>query len=202
VSNDSAFFYVLQDDLSILFVDDDPILREFASVHLASDRSSVEVAEDGEDGLERLKEFQPNIILVDLEMPRMDGFEFLEELRKDPLHTRTPVIVVNGREDVKAIDRAFQAGATSFVVKPINWRLLSYQIRFVERAAKAERNLAEAQAKADAAAAAANERLLRIVNESSRFVKTALKHDPALRQAACDHAYALEVALDSRQAAG
>jgi DNA-binding response OmpR family regulator len=44
-----------------------------------------------------------------------------------------PVIVVTGREDVSAVDRAFTAGATSFVVKPLHWRLLSYQIRFVWR---------------------------------------------------------------------
>jgi CheY-like chemotaxis protein len=185
-NNDGAFFYVLQDDLSILFIDDDPILREFALVHLASDRTTVEVAEEGQDGLDRLKAFKPNIILVDLEMPRMDGFEFLEHLRRDPVHKHTPVIVVTGREDVKAIDRAFLAGATSFVVKPINWRLLAYQIRFVERSARADLE--------------ANARVLRIVNESTRFVREALSRDPALREAANEHAHALEDALGAKSA--
>jgi DNA-binding response OmpR family regulator len=182
--NDNAFFYVLQDDFDVLFIDDDPIFREFAQVHLATDNNRVEAAEDGQDGLDRLMTFKPDLILVDLEMPRMNGFEFLEQLRKDPAHARTPVIVVTGREDVRAIDRAFKAGATSFVVKPINWRLLAYQIRFVARAARAD--------------AEANERLMRVVNESSRFVKTALKHDPALRDAACEHAYALELAVSPK----
>ena len=185
-SNDGAFFYVLQDDLSILFIDDDPILREFALVHLASDRSTVEAAEDGQDGLERLKSFKPSIILVDLEMPKMDGFEFLEHLRRDPAHKHTPVIVVTGREDVKAIDKAFLAGATSFVVKPINWRLLAYQIRFVERSARADLE--------------ANARVLRIVNETSRFVREAVSREPRLREAAHEHAHALEEALRARSA--
>lgn len=185
-SNDDAFFYVLQDDLDVLFIDDDPIFREFAVVHLSGENNRVEAAEDGQDGLDRLKTFMPDLILVDLEMPRMDGFEFLKHLREMPEHQRTPVIVVTGREDVKAIDRAFKAGATSFAVKPINWRLLAYQIRFVARSARAD--------------AEANERLMRVVNESSRFVKTALKHDPALREAACEHAYALELAVSPKPA--
>ena len=193
--SESAFFYVLDEELDILFVDDDPILREFALVHLAADQTTVKSAEDGLAALEMLESFDPDIILVDLEMPRMDGFEFLTELRKTPKYAHTPVIVVTGREDVKAVDRAFQAGATSFVVKPINWRLLSYQIRFVDRSAKTEAALMEASAKADAIAASANERLMRIVNESSRFVKTIMKRDPGLRDQACEHAYALEVAL-------
>lgn len=185
-SNDNAFFYVLQDDLDVLFIDDDPIFREFAVVHLSGENNRVEAAEDGQDGLDRLASFTPDLILVDLEMPRMDGFEFLQHLRQMPEHQRTPVIVVTGREDVKAIDRAFKAGATSFAVKPINWRLLAYQIRFVARSARAD--------------AEANERLMRVVNESSRFVKTALKHDPALRDAACEHAYALELAVSPKPA--
>ncbi len=192
--DDRGFFYVLQDELSILFVDDDPILREFAQVNLASGKTTISVAEDGQDALEKLGAAAPDIILADLEMPRMDGYEFLARLRRDPQFARTPVIVVTGREDVKAIDRAFEAGATSFVIKPINWRLLAYQIRFVERAARAEREVARAEAKA-------NDRLMRIVNESSRFVKTALKHDPALRDAACEHAFALELALTPKDEA-
>jgi signal transduction histidine kinase len=80
-------------------------------------------------------------VLLDLEMPRLDGFGVLEALRADPATSRLPVIVITGREDVVAIDRAFAKGASSFIVKPINWRLLNYQIRFVNRAHRAERQL-------------------------------------------------------------
>jgi DNA-binding response OmpR family regulator len=193
--SEPGFFYVLDDDLSILFVDDDPILREFALVHLNSGKTRIETADDGEAALKMLGQFSPDIILADLEMPGIDGFELLARLRADPRHEHTPVIVVTGREDVKAIDRAFETGATSFIVKPINWRLLTYQIRFVERAARHERALEEARAKADADAALANERLMRIVTESSNFVRAAIRRDPELREEACRHAYALELAL-------
>jgi signal transduction histidine kinase len=74
-------------------------------------------------------------------MPRLDGFQVLDALRADEATKRLPVIVITGREDVVAIDRAFARGASSFIVKPINWRLLNYQIRFVDRAHRAERQL-------------------------------------------------------------
>lgn len=137
----SGFFYVLDEASRILFVDDDPILREFAQVNLASPLAAIEVAADGAEALARLAECDFDLILLDLEMPVMDGFAVLSRLRADPLTQHLPVIVQTGREDVEAIDRAFRLGATSFVTKPLNWRLLSYQIRYVLRAAQAERNV-------------------------------------------------------------
>ncbi|WP_122466166.1 MULTISPECIES: response regulator [Brevundimonas] len=134
----NEFFYVLDEKARLLFVDDDPILREFARVNLASESCDVEVAADGVEALERIAEQPFDLLLVDLEMPRMDGFELLGRLREDPRTAHLPVVVETGREDVTAIDRAFRMGATSFVSKPLNWRLLTYQLRFVLRAARAE----------------------------------------------------------------
>lgn len=137
----SGFFYVLDDEARILFVDDDPILREFAQVNLASATAQVDVAADGIEALEMLGRRRYDLLLVDLEMPRMDGFELLRRLRDDPATAHLPVVVETGREDVDAIDRAFRAGATAFVTKPLNWRLLTYQLRFTLRAARAEARL-------------------------------------------------------------
>ncbi|WGM48917.1 putative cyclic di-GMP phosphodiesterase [Brevundimonas sp. NIBR10] len=134
----SGFFYVLDEEARILFVDDDPILREFAQVNLASAAAEVDVAADGIEALDMLSRRRYDLLLVDLEMPRMNGFELLARLRSDPETAHLPVIVETGREDVDAIDRAFRAGATAFVTKPMNWRLLSYQLRFTLRAARAE----------------------------------------------------------------
>jgi DNA-binding response OmpR family regulator len=135
------FFYVLDEPLHLLFVDDDPILCEFAQVHLASEKGRVSVAADGEQALTHIREQGCDLVLLDLEMPRLDGFQVLDALRADEATKRLPVIVITGREDVVAIDRAFAMGASSFIVKPINWRLLNYQIRFVDRAHRAERQL-------------------------------------------------------------
>ena len=141
----ASFNYVLDEPARLLFVDDDPILREFAKVNLSSELAVVDVAEDGIQALERLRGCGYDLVVTDLEMPRMGGFELLEALRAAPLTRHLPVVVATGREDVLAIDRAFAAGATSFVVKPLHWRLLAYQLRFVLRTAGVEAELRRAQ---------------------------------------------------------
>jgi DNA-binding response OmpR family regulator len=196
-----TFFYVLQDTLQILFVDDDPILREFAAVHLSSEQASVSVAEDGQAALDRLAGEIPDILLLDLEMPRMDGFEVLSRIRADQRLARLPVVVVTGREDVAAIDRAYQLGANFFVVKPINWRLLSYEIRFVHRAHRAELSLIEARAKAGDEAAETARRLATIARESWTFLSVALERTPALKPAAATYAAALQGVVDDAASA-
>ena len=136
----SGFFYVLDEDARVLFVDDDPILREFAQVNLTSPTTSVDVASNGAEALERLRSQAYDIVLMDLEMPGLDGFGALAQIRADPALARTAVIVQTGREDVEAIDRCFRLGATSFVMKPLNWRLLTYQLLYVLRAERQARS--------------------------------------------------------------
>jgi CheY-like chemotaxis protein len=184
------FFYVLRESIRILYVDDDPILREFAVVNLATDRASVETAADGRAALTAIATAPPDLVLLDLDMPEMDGFEVLEALRADPELRDLPVIVVTGREDVEAVDRAFAVGATSFVVKPLNWRLLSHQLRYVHRNAMNERTLAAERAGAHAMVA-------RLAAHGTRFVATALARDPALRPAAVAFARTVDAALRS-----
>jgi DNA-binding response OmpR family regulator len=190
VNPDSAgpFFYVLREPMRILFVDDDPILREFAVVNLATEHAKVETAPDGAEALAAIRANAPDLVLLDLEMPDVDGFQVLQSLRSDPKHRDLPVIVVTGREDVDAVDRAFEAGATSFVVKPLNWRLLSHQVRYVHRTALSERAVA-----ADRAAAAVQ--LTRLAAEGAQFIARALAGDPSLRSAAVAFARAVDAAL-------
>ena len=135
-ASNAAFTYVLTDSLRILAVDDDPIQREFASVYLATPSASVETAGSAAAGMAMLADGGFDIALVDLDMPGMNGIEMIRRIRADRHLQHLPVIVVTGREDVVSIDAAYEAGATSFVTKPVNWRLLSYQVRFVLRAAK------------------------------------------------------------------
>ena len=129
-------------------MDDDPILRAFAEVHLTTETAAVHLAEDGEAALAAMAQVKPDIVILDLEMPRLDGFEVLVRARANADFAHTPIIVATGREDVAAIDRAFEAGATSFVTKPLNWRLISYQIRYAYRAHRTEATLREELARA------------------------------------------------------
>jgi DNA-binding response OmpR family regulator len=184
------FFYVLREPMRILFVDDDPILREFAIVNLSTEQAQVETAPDGAAALTAIEAQSPDLVLLDLEMPTMDGFSVLKALRASPKTRDLPVIVVTGREDVDAVDRAFGAGATSFVVKPLNWRLLSHQLRYVHRSAMNEKTLAAERANAQAMVA-------RMAAHGTRFVATALARDPALKPAAVAFARTVDAALRS-----
>lgn len=133
-----------KDDIArILFVDDDPIIREFARVNLASASTEIDLAQDGLQAVEMLSARPYALIVTDLEMPRLDGFALLERLRGQDDTRHLPIVVATGREDVLAIDRAFSAGATSFVVKPLHWRLLAHQLRFILRSARGEAQLRE-----------------------------------------------------------
>lgn len=187
-----GFFYVLKDSIRILLVDDDPILREFAIVHLSSETAQVQTAADGIEALDMLRASPVDLVLLDLGMPKMDGFDVLKRMQDDPQTADIPVIVVTGREDVGAIDRAFDAGATSFVVKPINWRLLSYQIRFVRRAWTTERVLTRANREARTGSQLIGDALTDMARESVQFMQLALGAAPELRGAANAYAQALE----------
>ncbi|WP_262423515.1 response regulator [Brevundimonas denitrificans] len=96
---------------TILFVDDDPILREFAGVHLATDTAAIEVAADGAEGFAMARDGRYDLILTDLEMPVLDGFGLIKRLRENTPTQHTPVIVQTSREDVASIDWAYRAGA-------------------------------------------------------------------------------------------
>src|ERR1700704_2127914 len=130
--------FVLDEPLRILVVDDDPILREFASVYLATPSATIDTACDGVAARTRLGEAAYDIVLLDIEMPPLDGFSLLEEIRSDEKLRHLPVIMLTGHDDIGSIDRAYQVGANSFATKPVNWRQLSYQIRYVVRTNRAE----------------------------------------------------------------
>jgi DNA-binding response OmpR family regulator len=130
--------FVLDEPLRILVVDDDPILREFSTVYLATPSATIETAADGAEARIRLGEAAYDMLLLDIEMPRVDGFSLLEEIRANDRLRHLPVIMLTGHDDIASIDRAYQLGAHAFATKPVNWRLLSYQIRYVARTCRAE----------------------------------------------------------------
>ncbi|WP_085341303.1 hybrid sensor histidine kinase/response regulator [Aquidulcibacter paucihalophilus] len=146
--------FVRTDFARVLVVDDDPILREFAVSHLASPSIEVSVAEDGLIALEALRKGDFDVALVDLDMPNMNGFELMEAMGRDPRLMGLPVVVITGRDDMEAIDLAFAAGATSFVVKPINWRLITHQLAYVLRNSRSEAAIRQARAAAESASKA------------------------------------------------
>jgi DNA-binding response OmpR family regulator len=153
LTNVYRWSFVLDEPARILVVDDDPILLEFAAVHLSAPEVTIETARDGESALKLLRAQRFDVALLDIGMPGMDGFAVLEQLRRDPAQQHLATIMLTGREDIGSIDRAYRLGATSFTIKPVNWRQLAYEIRYVLRSSRTERELRAALEQARAALA-------------------------------------------------
>jgi DNA-binding response OmpR family regulator len=200
--------FVRFDTARLLVADDDPILREFATVHLATPDVEVEVAEDGLIALDRLLQGGIDIALIDLEMPNMDGFELIERVRANHDLKYLPIVVATGREDMAAVDRAYALGATSFVVKPLNWRVLSHQLAYVLRNARDEavlrRQLYALQSMNAASAELLNLCSTNLIKPANAIFERAgtlySSHEPGVRHAATeirDHASGLRTLQDN-----
>jgi CheY-like chemotaxis protein len=101
----------------IIIVEDEEILRNLLHKKLLAEGYSVEVAENGEVGLQKIRENRPDLILLDIIMPKMGGFEMLEEMQKDESISGIPVIVVSNSGQPVEIDRAQKLGARDWLLK-------------------------------------------------------------------------------------
>lgn len=128
----------------IVLADDDPIMRELARERLLDAGHSVRAVADGAEALEWLQKEGADLVISDLDMPKLTGFELTERLRALPGLSDVPVIVITASDSGEAVDRAFAAGATSFLAKPINWTLFNHAVMFVVRASENQRALREA----------------------------------------------------------
>jgi diguanylate cyclase (GGDEF)-like protein len=122
--------------MRVLIADDDAILREIASVMLKEAGFSVQTVSSGDAAVSACARQMPDIALLDVEMPQGDGYQACINIRFLPGGADLPIVMVTGCDDTHSIDRAYEAGATDFVVKPINWTLLGHRIRYVMRGAR------------------------------------------------------------------
>lgn len=129
-----------------LVVDDDPAIRLIARRTLESAGLRVLVAGTAERGLELFESERPDVILMDVMMPGMDGYTAVEHLRASPGGDRLPILMLTGLDDLDSINRAYEAGATDFISKPINWGVLGHRVRYMLRAAAAFASLSENEA--------------------------------------------------------
>ena len=113
----------------ILTVDDSRTMREMLKATLLGAGYEVLQAEDGVHGLEVLAGSNPDVILTDINMPRMDGFGFIEGVRKDQKYRSVPILVLTTEGEPEKKDRARRAGATGWIVKPFDPEKLINAIR-------------------------------------------------------------------------
>ena len=105
---------------TILTVDDSRTMREMLLLALQDAGYQIVQAEDGLMGPEVLKDRAADVIITDINMPRLDGFGFIEHVRRDATHRAVPILVLTTESDAEKKSRARNAGATGWIVKPFH----------------------------------------------------------------------------------
>jgi len=126
---------------SILVVDDDPDIARFVEVNLRSAGYEVSVAGDGEQALERASELRPDLVLLDVMMPRLDGFEVAQRLRKNPQTANISIIMLTAKALSSDKVTGLQSGADDYIIKPFDPIELLARVKGTLRRAKEMRNL-------------------------------------------------------------
>ena len=126
--------------LTLLAVDDDPTTRKLVQAVLSKHGYQVLLARNGQEGVESFTANRPDLILMDVQMPDMNGFDACALVRQLDGED-TPIIMLTGSEDLESIERAFTAGATDFITKPINFPLLAQRVRYALRSSALNREL-------------------------------------------------------------
>jgi two-component system response regulator AtoC len=111
---------------SILIIDDDPLIRKTLSSHLAKHGFEVQSAEDGEKGLEKYSEMCPDLVLLDIRLPDIDGLEVLRQTREK--QNRATILIMTAYDDMKTTVEAVKLGAFEYLVKPLDYVALDLTV--------------------------------------------------------------------------
>ena len=103
--------------MKVLIIDDDKFIQAIYKSGFVQEQIEVELAKDGEEGLEKAKKYAPDIVLLDMILPKKDGFEFLEEAKKDPLLKKIPIVIFSALSQQTDIDKALELGALKYMPK-------------------------------------------------------------------------------------
>jgi CheY-like chemotaxis protein len=120
----------------ILLVDDSATVLMMERMILATERFEIVVASNGEEAQEKARAEQPNLILMDVVMPRMNGIQACKALRQDPSTKHIPIILVTTRGEAASMEQGYESGCNDYVTKPVNSAELLGKIRSILGAAK------------------------------------------------------------------
>src|SRR4051812_1376970 len=104
----------------VLIADDNPQGLELLDAILSATEYAVETAADGEEALRKVRAWKPDVVLLDVMMPRISGFEVCKRLKADPATRGVGVLMVTALDQPSDVDRAVDAGTDDFLTKPIN----------------------------------------------------------------------------------
>ncbi len=113
----------------ILIADDNPEGRELLEAYLAGTDYTLETAADGDETLRKVQAFQPDLLLLDIMMPKISGFEVCKRLKANPATQDIVVLMITALDQPHDIDKAVEAGTNDFLTKPINKTELLLRIR-------------------------------------------------------------------------
>lgn len=104
----------------ILIADDNAANRELLEAYLATVECKIELSVDGQDTLDKVKAFRPDLILLDVMMPKLNGFEVCRKLKDSPATSKIMILMVTALNEIGDIERAVKAGTDDFLSKPVN----------------------------------------------------------------------------------
>ncbi|MBF0124571.1 MAG: diguanylate cyclase [Magnetococcales bacterium] len=149
----------------ILVVDDSRSSRKLIQDFLQQQGYSVITAEDGKEAVKRFREEAPDVVLMDANMPVVDGFRACAEIRRCPNGNDTSIIMITGQNDDESVEKAFAAGAEEYIIKPIHWVVLQQRIRLSLNSRYAQRAVAEGHARLEAIVNTAADAII-VINQS------------------------------------
>ena len=115
----------MSETISILAVDDTATVRRLVEINLSRQGFTVATAETGAGALKDANSLRPDIILLDLNLPDMHGFEVLEALKKNPVTKNIPVLIATGDASANTVKEALVRGATDYIIKPFNFKVIA-----------------------------------------------------------------------------
>ena len=134
-------------DATVLVCDDDPTYLLLMEETLSSDNHKVLTAANGVDALKLYIQHEPNIVLLDVHMPMLSGFEVCAEIRKHPKGKDIPILMVTGADDILSIESAYKHGATDFLPKPLRWPMVAHRVRYMLKGSETFNSLKQSEEK-------------------------------------------------------
>jgi len=113
----------------ILIIEDDKQLCEMIKFILTREGYNIEVSHNGKEAIHKLQSFTPHLIILDIMLPEINGWQIQELLRADSKTSRIPVIVLTSRNFIKDIDKAFSLGAAAYITKPFSIEKLVKKVK-------------------------------------------------------------------------